>query len=284
MATTEQQFNQLAPAAISQEITATITKKIIVKAVASIKTLPSPPKVYMQLTALLNEKNTDSQKIALVIMQDPALAAKVLQFSNSAILSAGKGTNHKVLSSIPEAITKMGVDTLCCIVMTAELFSYNPDIDGFSIIKEQLHSLATAKMAASMVKPELKQDAMLAGLLHDIGKVVLYEINPTLTQTFFKHRNANKDNILLEQKVFGTDHCQIGGYLLHLWKFSLPLIEAIVLHHSPNKLHRKSFGVPQAVYVANQLLHGHELSEDFVTHYQLTPVLDKLKDKALKIK
>ncbi len=263
-------------------ITRVITKKLIVKAVASVKTLPSPPKVYMQLNALLSEKNTDSKKIALVIMQDPALAAKVLQFSNSALLNKGAG-KAKVLTSIPEAITKMGVDTLCCIVMTAELFAYNPDIEDYSIVQAQLHCLATAKLAASMVKPELKQATMLAGLLHDIGKVVLYEINPKLTQTFFKHRKTNQDNIRLEQKVFGTDHCQIGGYLLHLWKFSPNLIEAIVLHHSPSKLLRKSFGIAQAVYIANQLLQKHELSTNFVEHYQLGSVLDKLKDKALKL-
>ena len=262
----------------SQAITQAITKTVIVKAVASVKTLPSPPKVYLQLNALLQESNTDSQRFADIIMQDPALAAKVLQFSNSSFM-----VNGKALTSITDAITKMGIDTLCCIVMTSELFSYKPDIDNFSIVNEQLHSLATAKLAASLVKPELKQEAMLAGLLHDLGKVVLYEINPKLTKTFFKHKAKSKDNILLEQKVFSTDHCHIGGYLLHMWKFSNSLIEAVVLHHSPEKLLRKSFGIAQATYVADKLLHEQELDSAFVEHYKLAPLLEKLMARAARL-
>ena len=116
-----------------------ITKDIIVKTIANIKVLPSPPKVYMQLNAILKERNTDSNKIAQIIQQDPALTAKVLQFSNNTFTIGGKP-----MMNISDAITKMGIDTLCCIVMTAELFSYNPKIKGFSILDEQLHCLATA--------------------------------------------------------------------------------------------------------------------------------------------
>jgi len=265
--------------ASSAAMTQAITKTVIVKAVAGVKTLPSPPKVYLQLNALLQEKNTDSQKFANIITQDPALAAKVLQFSNSSFL-----VNGKALTNITDAITKMGLDTLCCIVMTSELFSYKPDIENYSIVNEQLHSLAVARLAASLVKAELKQEAMLAGLLHDLGKIVLFEINPKLTQTFFKHKEKAKDNIALEQKVFSTDHCHISGYLLHTWNFSASLIEAVVLHHSPEKLLRKSFGIAQATYVADQLIHGQDLDESFVEHFKLAPLLEKLTARAAKLK
>ncbi|MGL1959139.1 MAG: HDOD domain-containing protein [Colwellia sp.] len=260
-------------------ITQAITKKGIVKAVASVKTLPSPPKVYMQLNTLLQQKNTDSQKIADIITQDPALAAKVLQFSNASFM-----VNGRVLTSITDAITKMGVDTLCCIVMTSELFSYKPNIPNYSIINEQLHSLAIAKLAASMVKPELKQEAMLAGLLHDIGKVVLYEINPKLTKIFFDQETTNQNTALQEKKVFGTDHCHIGGYLLHMWKFSTKLIKAVVLHHSPTKLRENTFGVAQAVYMANVLLNEEKLCDQFIEHYKLDSIIDKLAQRAQRLK
>lgn len=233
----------------SQNHSKAITKDAIVKAVAGVKTLPSPPKVYMQLTNALKDTNTDAQKISEIILQDPSLTAKVLQFANSSLMSKGKS-----ITSISDAITKMGVDTLCCIVMTAELFTYEPNIPNFSLVKEQLHSFATAKLAASMVKPELKQQTMIAGLLHAIGKVVLYEIKPSLTEKFFKHRSLKEDNSPLEKKVFGTNHCHVGGYLLHTWSFSYVLIEAIILHKSPQKLLKSSFGVAQAVYLANTLL------------------------------
>ena len=272
-------MNQINESTDSSAVIQAITKKVIVRAVASVKTLPSPPKVYLQLNALLQEANIDSQKVADIITQDPALAAKILQFSNSAFM-----VNGKPLTNIADAITKMGLDTLCCIVMTSELFSYQPKIENYSIVNEQLHSLAVARLAASLVKPESKQEAMLAGLLHDLGKLVLYEINPKLTEKFFKYKVQAKDNIALEQKIFGTDHSHIGAYLLHTWNFSPRIIEALVLHHTPEKLLRKSFGIAQATYLADKLIHEHALDETFVEHFKLTPLLEKLTARAAKLR
>jgi len=256
-----------------------ITKEAIIKTVAKVKTLPSPPKVYLQLNALLKTASNDVKKITEIIARDPALSAKVLQFANSARLNTGKP-----LTNIPTAITKMGVDALCCLVMTAELFSYDPKIPGFSLEKEQLHSLSTAKLAASMVKPELKQEAMLAGLLHNIGTLIMFEISPKRTKIFIKHRDATTNHLKLERKVFGVDHSHIGGYLLHLWSFPYSLIEAVILHHSPEKLRRKTFGIAQAVYTADRLLRKEDISKRFSKHYKLDSVLEALEKRAAKFK
>jgi len=256
-----------------------ITKQVVVKAVASVKTLPSPPKVYMQLNAILKNSNSDSEKIAEIITQDPGLTAKVLQFSNNTFMQKGKQ-----LTNISEAITKMGVDTLSCIVMTAELFSYQPDIPNFSIIDEQLHSLATARFAASLVPSEIKQDTLLAGLLHDIGKLVLFEIDKDLTLKYFDNKARTTSDVELEKRIFSTDHSQIGAYLLHVWSFPYHVIDAVLLHHNPAKLLKNSFGIAQAIYLANSILKEQEPCLTFVKHYQLEDKLDKLKEKAQRFK
>lgn len=256
-----------------------ITKQAIVKAVSKVKTLPSPPKVFMQLNHLLKDNTTDSDKIAQVVGQDPALVAKVLQFVNSSAMSKG----NKV-TSISGAITKMGVDTLSCIVMTAEMFSYQPSSSEYSLEAEQKHSLATAKLAASLVKPELKQYTLIAGLLHSLGKLALYEIDPELTKKFFKNRFNSSDNVLLEQKIFSTDHCHVGAYLLHNWSFPYPIIEAIVLYRQSEKLLSKPFGIAHAVYIADTLLKEQELSPTFVERFKLAGILDKLEARAERLK
>ncbi|REL36652.1 HDOD domain-containing protein [Thalassotalea euphylliae] len=256
-----------------------ITKKHIVDAVAKIKTLPSPPKVYMQLNQLLKQSTTDSAKIAEIISRDPALVAKVLQFVNSSAMAKGKQ-----ITNIGDAITKMGVDTLCCIVMTAEMFSYQPNIPDFSIEQEQQHCLATARMAASIVKAQLKQQALLTGLLHGIGKLVLYEVDEKQTKKFMAERLNGSDNIGLEQKLFNTDHAQVGGYLLHLWGFPYAIVEALVLQYQPEKLLNKPFGTAHAVYLANTLLKERELSPLFIEKFKLEPMLEKLVARAEKIR
>jgi len=254
-----------------------INKDVIVKAVAAVKTLPSPPKVYLQLNAILKNSSTDSEKIAEIISQDPALVAKVLQFSNNAFMQ-----NGKPLTNISDAITKMGVDTLSCIVMTAELFSYQPDIPNFSIVEEQLHSLATARFAATLVDVKLKQDALLAGLLHDIGKLVLFEVDKALTLKYFANQARTSGGVELEKRIFSTDHSQVGAYLLHIWSFPYHIIDAVLLHHNESKLMKSKFGIAQAVYLANSLLKDQEPSPEFIKHFALTNKLDKLKNKAAK--
>ena len=190
----------------------------------------------------------------------------------------------KPINNITEAITRMGLETLCCIVMTAELFSYEPDIPDFSLIQEQLHCLSTARLAASMVKAELKRDTLLAGLLHDIGKVVLFEMDAKLTNTYFQYRVKDSNNNALENKVFGTDHSHVGGYLLHMWSFSYEIIEAVVMHHHLEKLLKKSFGIAQAVYLADILLREQEPEPKFIEHFKLENVLDALEKRAIKMR
>ncbi|GAA6206035.1 MULTISPECIES: HDOD domain-containing protein [Thalassotalea] len=256
-----------------------ITKEIIVKSVAKVKALPSPPRVYMQLNAILKNANTDSDKIADIITQDPALAAKVIQSANNIF-----GQTDKPLSSIAEAITKLGVDTLSCIVMTAEMFSYQPDIPNFSLLDEQTHCLATARFAASLVSVELKQDTLLAGLLHDIGKLVLFEIDKALTLKYFANNARTSDAIELEEKIFSTDHTQIGAYLLHTWSFPYYLIDAVLKHHQPKELLNKEIGISQAVYLANCLLEEKDVDDAFLQHFNLVEKIDRLKQKALRFK
>lgn len=256
----------------------TINKEELNRVVKKIKTLPSPPKIYLRLQSLMQDPATDANKIASVIAEDPALVAKVLQCSNSSFLSKGRE-----VTSIQEAITRVGMDTLCCIVMTAELFNTQPDIDGFNVEAEQQHSLATAQLATSLVKPELKSPTMLAGLLHAIGKLALYDIDKSLTQKFFKLKTDSSDVLTLERKIFGIDHAQLGGFILHHWGFSHQIIEAVLLHVRPKKLLRNQFEAGAGVYTANNLIKEASLAEDFISHFQLAPVLDKLNEKAQKL-
>ncbi len=69
--------------------------------------------------------------------------------------------------------------------MTAEMFSYQPDIPNYSLVNKKLPSHSTARFSASLISEQLKQGALIAGLLHDIGKLVLFEFNKALTLKYF---------------------------------------------------------------------------------------------------
>jgi HD-like signal output (HDOD) protein len=97
------------------------------------------------------------------------------------------------------------------------------------------------------------------------------------------HRINDDDNIALENKIFASDHSHVGGYLLHTWGFSYQIIEAVVLHHQPEKLLLKNFGIAQAVYLANILIRKQTPDEAFIEHYKLSGVIDALTRRAEKL-
>ncbi|WP_206483863.1 HDOD domain-containing protein [Thalassotalea sp. G2M2-11] len=254
-----------------------ITKAIIVNTLKQVKSLPSPPKVYLQLHNLLESQHANADKIAKVITQDPALTAKVIQITNNIYAHIETPINN-----IAEAIAKLGIDTLTCVVLTAELCANQSVIPHFFISKFQQHSLSTARFAATIVPKEEKQIAMLAGLLHDIGKLVLFCIDDTLSENYLTQQAQQNSDVLLEQKMFSTDHCQLGAYLLHLWSFPYELINAVLLHHSPEKLLSDHFSVPQAVYLANTLLNEQLPYPDFIAHFQLAEKIPSMQRDARK--
>ena len=274
----EHSFNDIAKQLVNFSNThKRITKQSVVKAVNEAKSLPSPPKVYVQLKALLDENNCDSDKIADIITQDPALAAKVLQCANNSFAQSGRP-----LTNISEAITKMGVETLSFIVMTAELFSSQAEIPGFSIEDEQTKALATARFSASLVKAEDKPHTMLTGLLHRIGMLVLLNIDQPLTKQYLALPESSQLSIAVQRKIFGTDHCQIGAYLLHQWSFSYDMVKAVLEYNSPSRLVEQPYSSAHAVYLASSLIREQQLDEAFVRHFDLTDKLESLEQKAAK--
>jgi HD-like signal output (HDOD) protein/ActR/RegA family two-component response regulator len=242
--------------------------------VGQIKSLPTPPKVFMRLSALLNEKSLSMEQVSDVISEEPSLIAKILQITNTSFF-----VNARHVESINEAITRLGIDLVCSVVMAAEAYSNVEETPGYSIVDEQNHCLSTARFAASMVEPSLRKETILVGLLHNIGKCILSKISPESMDAYIKQRVIGGGNIDLEQKLFMADHTQLAGYLLHLWNFSYSLIENIVLHHQPVKLMEKSFGSGAAVYVASRIIREQTVDEAFVEHFNIADKLEVWQSK-----
>jgi HD-like signal output (HDOD) protein len=237
--------------------------------VGKIKVLPSTPKLFLRIKQLF-DADVDMDLVANVIGEDPALTAKILQISNSSFFML----NTKV-QRIEDAITRLGADVVSCVVAMAEIYSNTIKIPGYSIEKAQQHSMSTALLGVSLAPPEAREETMLVGLLHDIGMYILFMLAPDSVETYLQKRIKSEDNTALEHELFGADHTQLAGYLLHLWNFPYHLIDSIVLHHQPLKLMEHKFGAAAAIYVANLLMNKQPLNEDFVAHFQLA---DKLPD------
>lgn len=255
----------------------TLPNQKIKDIVGKIKGLPSSPKLFFRIKKLFDD-DADMDLVANVIGEDPALSAKILQISNSSFFML-----NTEIHRIEEAITRLGADVVSCVVAIAEIYSNVIKISGYAIEKEQQHSMSTALLGVSLSPPEDRAETMLVGLLHDIGMYILFLLSPDSVDTYLKKRIKSQDNSSLEHELFGADHTQLAGYLLHLWNFPYKLIESILLHNQPSKLMELKFGSAAAIYVACLLLQKQPLNEDFVRHFQLEDKLPEWEKRAQKL-
>lgn len=228
------------------------------QALSRMENVPSPPSHYQAIIAELNCPEPSLARIGDVIAQDVAMTAKILQLVNSSFFGLARR-----ITSAREAASLLGLSTVQGMVLSAGVFS-NLDQLGcgeFKVDELMDHSLAVATaakaIAASLSKDRaLIDDAFVAGLLHDIGKLVLAgSFNNEYCRALSEGRLAGLQDTTVETERFGASHADVGSYLMNLWGLPAALVEAIAFHHCPEKAMAPTFTPLAAVHVANVLVH-----------------------------
>jgi HD-like signal output (HDOD) protein/CheY-like chemotaxis protein len=245
------------------------------KVVGGIKFLPSPPRIYRELKTLFQKDRTSTKNISKIISRDPSITLKLLQLSNSAFFFRGEK-----ITEIDKAISRLGVNVVCNIVLAAEVYSQTVNIEESVLDAIHHRSANVALLAQSFVEESLREQTMLAGLLHNLGEIMLYSVSPESTSKYLELRNNGGDNTNIERELFGADNIQFTSYFLHLWSFPCTLIECIALQNQVSKLVKLPYGSATAIYIANQLLSQNELNDDFITHFNLEDKLTTWKERA----
>lgn len=221
--------------------------------VGRIDSLPSAPRIYTQLVELLARQETSLVEVADTIKQDPAMSAKLLQMVRSAFF----GTQVDTVC-IDDAVARLGFNVIKSMALTAgvfEAFKQNGNIPGFSAAAEQQHALTVARASASILGKGLAADeAFMAGMLHDIGKLVLAAKIPEVLKAVIARAASEKRSMdQIEREELATTHAEIGGYLLGLWGLPRAVVEAIAYHHSPQCVACPDLDAVTAVHVADVL-------------------------------
>ncbi len=240
------------------DLQALVNNEALRKFVGGVESLPPLPHIYVQLTTLLQDENAAMTDIAHVIEQDPAMCAKVLQLVNSSFIGLGR-----VVSDIEQAISYLGLNLLKNLTLAAQVFNARAlnDAHGLRMHRLQRHGLLVGAIARRLAGPGQKQadDAFMAGILHDIGKLVLLEHQPdTYDLVQQMARLSHRPSHEVEFEVLGATHAEIGGFLLGIWGLPYPIVEAAANHHAPGRVHAPSQDVLTAVYVANHLAREQE--------------------------
>ncbi len=230
-----------------------------------LENLPSMPALYGELVALLHRPDTPIEDVVRIIEKDPAMTAQILKFVNSTFFAL-----HHSISNVSEACTHLGMDTIRSLVLFLKTFSQfqNNEIGGLRLESMWQHSMRTAAAARCIAQVEQApaktlDEAFAAGLLHDVGKLILannypHEYQQLLQQT----QHASRDLIEAEHRVFGCEHEDIGGYLMGLWGLPPSIVEAIALHHHPSRSPNPGFSPLTAVHAANILVQECEAVSD----------------------
>ncbi len=214
----------------------TAEKKLQQTILNGIKELPPMPEAVFKIQRLISASDSDAKKIAGIIETDQALATQVLKVANSAYYGMS-GT----ISSIQHASVLLGYETLGELVTAAGAESIlNGQLPGYGYDAKQLwmHSLAVAfgsKIIANMKNPALASEAHTAGLIHDVGKIILdgYILNKKEEIEAFLEQEE-KTFIDAEVQFFGFNHAQIASEVCRKWKFPESINSAIKCHHLPS--------------------------------------------------
>jgi putative nucleotidyltransferase with HDIG domain len=223
---------------------------------AAIERVLPIPQVALKIIRMAHDHACALKDIAGEIMQDQVISARVLKLCNSIIF----GSRARI-DSIEKALMRLGETHIVRIVLatTVEDFLSLRSEHGYSLCKGGLfdHALRTAKVCQHLarltrgVSPDL---AYTAGLLHDIGKVVLDQYMCEAYPLFYrKTRVEGMELVTVEQELFGVSHPEVGKRLAQRWFFPDNLTEAIRHHHSPEMAETAS-ELCHIVYLANLIV------------------------------
>lgn len=235
----------------------TLQSESLKKLVGQMTRLPSIPTLYMEIVDKANQPDSSLEDVARIIARDPGMTAKILKLVNSAFFGL-----RRELSSTEEAVAYIGLDTIKSLVLSIHAFAQFAHANAGGLTMESLwaHSLnvaARSKLIAQLEQADRKavDEAFTAGMLHDIGKLVLAANMP---EVFAQSVRLAEENGLefyrAEIQVLGASHADIGGYLLGLWGLPVPVVEAIALHHQPALIPQPAFSPLTIVHAADVLV------------------------------
>ena len=228
--------------------------------VRNLEDLPSLPAVVMELLSAIDQEDVDISVLAKKVSHDSALTAKTLRLANSSLY----GLQVKV-TTIQQAITFLGFQTTRNLITAAAVTGCFAEglCVGFDDKAFWRHSIATAACCKVIARRlRFNQDyAFTAGLLHDIGRLVLVSTFPREYEAVMSYRKMHDSYVIdAERAVLGVDHVQAGMALAEHWNFSETMKHALAHHHDPDA---PGAGLLAAiVHVANATVHALDVARE----------------------
>lgn len=219
-----------------------------------VRDFPALPGTVVRVTQMTDDPKCGVSDIAKVLVSDQALAARVLKLANSAFY----GSSRRV-ATVSDAVVILGMRTTRNLVMATGCQEMLEDeISGYALPRGAMlrHSLACASAAQALAKRTRfrgTEEAFVAGLLHDLGKVIMNTyFRDRFIQALIQVAGGERTYAEAEQAAFGFDHAEAGAYLLERWSLPAALVAAVRYHHRPLDAPTES-PLPCLVHIADAI-------------------------------
>ncbi len=225
----------------------------ILKLITGIGELPGLPEIYIKVEEELRKDDVSLSQVARLISNDISITVKIMQIVNSSFF----GLRMRI-TDLLQAVTFLGINTIKAVILHASLFSSK----RFSAASRRYceiianHSMIVGNIAKSIAiqatpQQEVHEDAFMAGILHDIGKIILLSLPDYEEKVNSESNLKNLSMSSVEWDMYGFTHGEAGAYLIGIWGLPGPIVEATAFHHIPTKLEDNQFTPLTAVHVAN---------------------------------
>ena len=226
------------------------------------ETIFSLPKIYFEFQAALNDPDKTFQDLGDIINRDPALTARLLKIVNSPFFGF-----PSEIETISHAISIIGMNQLTDLALaTLVIYQFRGIPNSlFNMQKFWRHSMACGVAARSIAEFRGEKNVerfYLAGILHDIGQLVILKKEPALARDAFFRSKEQQENIYQsERELMGFDHADVGGELLKAWELPPRLVEAVAFHHQPQAAKRYPFEAA-VIHTSDYIVHVLKVGSD----------------------
>ena len=209
------------------------------------------PAVANKFSEAIKDPLTSNQDLENIVSEDSALAAKVLMIANSALYNF-----PSKIDTVSKAVTIIGHKQLSEIILSCSIVAMFKDIPQNVMDMDMFwrHSIAvatTSRILAAFRHEQNIEKFFTAGLLHDIGKLIIYVEAPKYAvEVITKCAETNELMHKVEKSVLGFDHAKLGAMLLKKWKLPDDIVSAVYYHHMPSASSGDSV-IPSVIHIAD---------------------------------
>jgi HD-like signal output (HDOD) protein len=247
--------------------------------IGSVAQLPPAPRVYAELSRLLENPNCGIDDVVKLIGRDPAIASRLLRLANSAFFS------HREHSlDLRPSVVRLGFNTIRNLMLTVELFDLGSPFGkalGRELELVQRNALVLAKISEQLARSTtLTGDAFVTGLLADIGQIVLLMTQGYAWRdcraTARLYKRPLQD---LEEKAFGVTHAEVGGYLLALWGLPYSVVEAVTNHHHPERIIAPIYSLTAITAISTAIMDDVPIDENWLVSLKVKTRVDLARER-----